>query len=116
MKEKNKLNEKKLSNLNYYFPFKDKNKISIQNSFRNNNSNNSHKIKQIINHDSFINFINIKMENLLPVDYYYNSYYYNSIHTNLHKKKKLKMNSAKPIGSDKNIIYHKYNALQNYFE
>ena len=115
MKEKNKLNEKKLSNLNYYFPFKDKNKISIQNSFRNNNSNNSHKIKQIINHDSFINFINIKMENLLPVDYY-NSYYYNSIHTNLHKKKKLKMNSAKPIGSDKNIIYHKYNALQNYFE
>ena len=120
MKEKNKLKEKKLSNISYYFPFKDKNNNnSIQNSFRsNNNSNNSEKIKQIINHDSFINFINIKMENLVPMDYYYNPFYLNSIHTTLNKKKKNKFICAKQIRNEKNKnkISHKYNALQNYFD
>ena len=119
MKEKNKLKEKKLSNISYYFPFKDKNNTnnSIQNSFRsNNNSINSQKIKQIINHDSFINFINIKMENLIPMDYY-NPFYLNSIHTTLNKKKKNKFINTKQIKNDKNKkISNKYNALQNYFE
>ena len=118
MKEKNKLKEKKLSNLNYYYPFKDKNSTtnSIHNSFRNNNSNNSHKIKQIINHDSFINFINIKLENMLPMDYYFNPFFSNSIHTTLNKKKRVRMNSAKQIRGDKSNIYNKYNALHKYFE
>ena len=119
MKEKNKLKEKKLSNISYYFPFKDKNNTtnSIQNSFRsNNNSINSQKIKQIINHDSFINFINIKMENLVPMDYYYNPFNMNSIHTTLNKKKRNKFISAKQIRNGKNKISSKYNALQNYFE
>ena len=118
IKEKNKIKEKKLSNLNYYYPFKDKNSTtnSIHNSFRNNNSNNSHKIKQIINHDSFINFINIKLENMLPMDYYFNPFYSNSIHTTLNKKKRVRMNSAKQIRGDKSNIYNKYNALHKYFE
>ena len=118
IKEKNKLKEKKLSNLNYYFPFKDKNSNtnSIHNSFRNNNSNNSHKIKQIINQDSFINFINIKMENMLPMDYYFNPFFSNSIHTTLNKQKRVKMNSAKQIRGDKSNIFNKYNALHKYFE
>ena len=116
MKEKNRLKEKKLSNISYYFPFKDKNSTtnSIQNSFRSNN--NSINSQQIINHDSFINFINIKMENLVPMEYYYNPFYMNSIHTTLNKKKKNKFISAKQIRNGKNKISPKYNALQNYFE
>lgn len=119
MKEKSKLEEKKLSNLSYYFPFKDKNNTNgcIQNSFRNNIKGiNTQKIKEINNHDNFKNLMNIKMENIPLMEYYYNPFYLNSIQTTLNRKKRMRMNSAKDIRGDRNKIYNKYNALQKYFE
>ena len=120
IKEKNKLNEKKLNNLIYYFPFKNKNETnnSIQNSFRSNynNSINKNKIRQISNHDNFIYFTNLKMENLVPMDCYYNPIYLNNINITLSKGRKLKLNSIKKIGNEKRKIEHKYNELQKYFD
>ena len=119
MKIKNKLKEKKLSNISYYFPFKDKfnTSNSIHNSFRsNNNSINAHKINQIINHDSFINFINIKMDNMLPMDCYYNPFYLNNINNTLSIKKLKQINSAKDIKNYKKKMPSKYKALHKYFE
>ena len=121
VKEKNKLREKKLSNLNYYFPFKDKNNTttSIQNSFRSiNNSINNNKTK-CINYDNFINYVNTRKDNYM-LDFYYNPFNFTRVSTTLNKKRKVKdktkVDNIKQIRNDQNIIYHKYDALKEYLE
>ena len=116
-KEENKLKEKKLSNLSYYYPFKDKysNSSSIQNSFRN-NKRKEYKSKKM-NCENFLDFVNIKKEIMRPVEYYspFNLY---KMETDLTKnnKEKMNMNSVKEIKKGKNKIHRKYKALQAYFD
>lgn len=122
IKEKNKLRERKLSNLNYYFPFKDKNNTStsLQNSFRScNNSFNKNNINNHIIYDNFINYENGKRDNILPI-HFNNPFIYTKINNTLGKKRiikdKLKRNNIKQVKSDKNIKMKQYEFLKEYLE
>ena len=123
LRENNKKREQQTTNLNYYYPFKNKNENnnSFQNSFRSNSSiNSNNKNKQITKNDNFRKFIRVKMENLLPLDCYYNPFKINYMNNKIVKKKNIKdnlrVNSALDIGNYNDKIFNKYNALQKYFE
>jgi hypothetical protein len=121
VRENSKKREKELDNLSYYFRFKDKNEnnTSRQNSF---GSNNNSINKKRPNHKyNFINFINKKMQNKLPMDCYYNpfkiSYISNYIKKRKRKKDLLRVNSAKLIRNDKDSMYQNNNFdFENYFK
>ena len=120
VRENSKKREKELSNLNYYYRFKDKNEnnSSRQNSFRSNNNSNN---KKRLNDNNFTNFLNKKMQNKLPMDCYYNpfkiSYISNYIKKRKRKKDLLRVNSAKLIRNDKDSMYQNNNFdFENYFK
>jgi len=120
VRENSKKRERELSNLNYYYRFKDKNEnnTSKQNSFRSNN-NSINKKKQINDNYNFTNFINKKMQNKLPMDCYYNPFKISYINSYLKKRKRkkdlLRINSAKQIRNDKDNLHQNHNFdFENY--
>ena len=121
VKEKNIIREKKLSNLNYYFPFKDKNNTtaSLQNSFRSWNNSFSNKNYNCKKYENFINYEMPKKDKDLPVNLY-SPFYYTKINiasaNNRAINNKFKVNNLKQIKSDKKIKLNKYEVLKEYLE
>ena len=123
-KEGNKLMERQLSNLSYYFPFKNKynnNNLmhkKMHNSFKK-RINNTYKLKYM-DYESLINFVNTNKnkEKNIPENNYYNPFNLNKINGDITKKNKTatKVNSVRHIKRDKNKIHKKYKALQAYFD
>ena len=117
LKEHNKLREKKLSNKNYYFPFK--NKYETNNSFQR-----SFKKRK----NQFINFSTEKMMNNNQIYQNYirnkdnknsftNTFYLNNIYSSPNIRKKSIKNEMKnkEIQKNRSNIFNKYNAIHKYF-
>ena len=123
LKEQNKLREEKLSNKNYYFPFKDKyeSDFSFQSSFRKDKNLfiNFTNEKSMNNSNFYLKYININKDNKSSFNNtFYLNYIYNGQNNsnNIRQKfmrKKLKCKKTKKNGYN---IFCKYDAIHKYFE